>query len=53
MMDNVNEPTTVTVTCVKAGCENRNIPLTVTTFVHAEVMCGPCGAILVDDVPGL
>jgi transcription elongation factor Elf1 len=44
-------PISVTVTCVADGCENSSIPLTVTTYSHANVICGPCGATLIDDVP--
>jgi hypothetical protein len=39
------------VTCVQAGCVNQNVKIRVQTFEHAEVMCGPCSSILVDDVP--
>jgi len=45
------QPLEVTVTCTKAKCPNRNLLITVLTFAHANVICGPCGSTLVNDVP--
>lgn len=41
------------VTCTTDGCINSGIAIEVTTIQHAQVSCGPCRAVLVDDVPEL
>lgn len=43
-------PVTVTVTCHTTGCENADIPITITTVEGAQVVCGPCGAELLHTV---
>jgi ribosomal protein S27E len=45
------EPVKMTVTCTKAKCVNRNVLINITTYPHANVICGPCGSTLVADVP--
>jgi len=50
-MPDEQKPVKVDVMCTKAKCENRNIVIQVTTYPHANVICGPCGSTLVADVP--
>jgi hypothetical protein len=41
----------VTVMCFTEGCRNAGFSITVQTVEHAQVICGPCGTVLIDDVP--
>ena len=51
---NEDEPLTIeiTVTCHTTGCENADIPITLTTVEGAQVVCGPCGAELLTTTEG-
>lgn len=36
----------LTVTCPTGGCENANIPITISDWDGSQVACGPCGVLL-------
>jgi len=44
---------TLTVACSTSGCENEAVEITVTAAAGSEVLCGPCGTMLVAVVPGV
>lgn len=44
---------TMTVACTKKKCANYQLSIEVLTWEHATVSCGPCGTVLVADVPEL
>lgn len=34
------------VTCMTAGCENENVPVTIGDWDGSQIACGPCGTVL-------
>ena len=53
MNDEPNDPqiVTVTVSCSTEGCGNAGAIISVTTVEHSKVVCGPCGTVMIEDVP--